>query len=198
MSSKGGIAMRRGAWCLLGLWAASFACVSAANAQEDVYYARCNLKVDKGNEITWINWQAAPTFVPVGTKLQVTKKKDTASLVDPDTKTTYTLDIGAEGDTYLEKFVTKRPVDIAQFSEEVQANIRQAVAKVGMTKEQVYIAMGPPTNVGKDRTNKMTYEQIMSSNLWVYARRRFAKNIGVAFDPATGLVNRTEGIWGKD
>jgi len=89
-------------------------------------------------------------------------------------------------------------VDIAQFSEEVQANIRQAVAKVGMTKEQVYIAMGPPTNVGKERTNKMTYDQIVASNLWVYARRRFGKNIGVAFDPATGLVNRTEGIWGKD
>jgi hypothetical protein len=156
------------------------------------------LKVAEGNEITWINWQSAPTFVPVSTKLQVTKKKDTASLVNPDTKATYTLDIGAEGDAYLEKFVTKRPVDIAQFPEEVQANIRQAVAKVGMTKGQVYIAMGPPTNVGKERTNKMTYDQIMASNLWVYARRRFAKNIGVAFDPATGLVSRTEGIWGKD
>jgi hypothetical protein len=190
--------MRRVAWFLPMLWAMSLAFVAGGNAQEDFYYARCNLKVDKGNEITWINWQAAPTFVPVGTKLQVTKKKDTASLVDPDTKTTYTLDIGAEGDVYLEKFVTKRPVDLAQFSEEVQANIRQAVAKVGMTKEQVYIAMGPPTNVGKDRTNKMTYEQIMASNLWVYARRRLAKNIGVAFDPATGLVNKTEGIWGKD
>jgi hypothetical protein len=156
------------------------------------------LKVIDGKEITWINWQAAPTFVPVGTKLQVTRKKDTATLVDPKTQMTYTLDIGADGDVYLEKFVTKRPVEIAQFSEEVQANIRQAVAKVGMTKEQVYIAMGPPTNVGKERTNKMTYDQLMASNLWVYARRRFAKNIGVAFDPATGLVNRTEGIWGKD
>jgi hypothetical protein len=67
-----------------------------------------------------------------------------------------------------------------------------------MTKEQVYIAMGPPTNVGQKRTNTMTYEQIMASDLWVYARRRFAKNIGVAFDSASGQVNRTEGIWGKD
>lgn len=190
--------MRRNAWCLVMLGAVSLAFVSAGNAQDDVYYARCNLKVIDGKEITWINWQAAPTFVPVGTKLQVTRKKDTATLVDPNTKTTYTLDIGADGDVYLEKFVTKHPVDIAQFSGEVQANIRQAVAKVGMTKEQVYIAMGPPTNVGKERTNKMTYDQIMASNLWVYARRRFGKNIGVAFDPATGLVNRTEGIWGKD
>jgi hypothetical protein len=80
----------------------------------------------------------------------------------------------------------------------VRDHIRKAVAKVGMTREQVYIAMGPPTNVGKERTNNMTYDKIMASDLWVYARRRFGKNIGVAFDPATGLVNRTEGIWGKD
>ncbi len=67
-----------------------------------------------------------------------------------------------------------------------------------MTKEQVYIAMSPPANVGNTRTNTMTYDNIMASDLWVYARRRSGKNIGVAFDSATGNVTRTEGIWGKD
>jgi hypothetical protein len=57
--------------------------------------------------------------------------------------------------------------------------------------------MGPPTVLGKEKTHSMTYENIMAGDLWVYARRRFGKNIGVAFDPATGKVNRTEGIWGK-
>ena len=190
--------MRRGAWCLPMLWAVSLAITSAGNAQDDVYYARCNLKVLEGNEITWINWQAAPAFIPVGTKLQVTRTKDTASLVNPETKATYTLDIGADGDAYLEKFVTRQPVDEAGFPEEVRENIGKAIAKVGMTKEQVYIAMGPPTNLGKTRTSTMTYDQIMASDQWVYARRRFGKNIGVAFDPASGKVNRTEGIWGKD
>ncbi len=42
----------------------------------------------------------------------------------------------------------------------------------------------------------MTYEKILESDLWVYARRRFGKNIGVAFDPTSGRVSRTEGIWG--
>jgi len=190
--------MRRGAWCLPMLWAVSLALIPAGNAQEDVYYARCNLKVLEGNEITWINWQAAPTFIPVGTKLQVTRKKDTASLVNPETKTTYTLDIGADGDVYLEKFVTRQPVDVERFPEDVRENIRKAIAKVGMSKAEVYIAMGPPTNLGKTRTQTMTYDQIMASDLWVYARRRFGKNIGVAFDPASGRVNRTEGIWGKE
>ncbi|MCL5884522.1 MAG: outer membrane protein assembly factor BamE [Deltaproteobacteria bacterium] len=164
---------------------------------EDVYYARCNLKVLKDNSITWINWQAAPSFIPVGTKLRVTRAGNRASVVNPATNAAYTLDIGADGDAFLDKFVTKRRVDITSFPSDVQANIRNAVAKVGMTKEQVYIAMGPPTNLGKSRTNNMTYENIMGGDLWVYARRRFGKAIGVAFDPGSGRVNRTEGIWGK-
>jgi hypothetical protein len=190
--------MRRVARFLLVLWVFSLAFIRAGSAQEDVYYARCNLKVIEGDEITWINWQAAPTFLPVGTKFQVTRSKDKASLVNMETKATYKLDIGADGDAYLEKFVTRPPVDVERFPEVVRDNIRKAVAKVGMTKEQVYIAMGPPTNLGQKRTNTMTYDQIMASDLWVYARRRFGKNIGVAFDPASGQVNRTEGIWGKD
>jgi len=164
---------------------------------EDVYYARCNLKVLKDNSITWINWQSAPTFIPVGTELHVTRAGNKASVVNPATNVTCTLDIGADGDAFLDKFVTKKRVGVSMFPPDVQANIRNAVAKVGMTKEQVYIAMGPPANLGKSRTNNMTYEDIMGGDLWVYARRRFGKNIGVAFDPGSGRVNRTEGIWGK-
>lgn len=163
----------------------------------NIYYARCNLKVLKGNEITWVNWQAAPTFIPVGTKLSVTRAGDTAKVVNVETDAVYTLDIGGDSQALLEKFVTPIPVDVKKFPEDVQANIRNAVAKIGMTKEQVYIAMGPPTNIMAERTRDMTYEAIMAGDLWVYARRRFGKNIGVAFDPVTHRVNRTEGIWGK-
>lgn len=173
--------------------------ISAAYAQEDVYYARCNLKVMDGKEITWVNWQSAPDFVPVGAKFQVTKTgKERATLVNVETKASYVLDIGASGDVYLEKFVTKTPVSLNKFSDEARENIRKTIAKVGMTKEEVYIAMGPPANLMKTRTNTMTYDQIMAGNTWVYARRRFGKNIGVVFDPATGKVTQTEGIWGKD
>jgi hypothetical protein len=49
-----------------------------------------------------------------------------------------------------------------------------------------------------DVTRTLSDDQIMASDLWVYARRRLAKNIGVAFDPASGQVNRTKGIWGKE
>ena len=79
------------------------------------YYARCNLKVLKGNSITWINWQASPTFIPSGTKLKVTRTGSMASLIDAATGVGYTLDLGADGDIYLEKFVTKNPVVLDGF-----------------------------------------------------------------------------------
>lgn len=168
---------------------------SVEHREENIYYARCNLKVIKGNYVSWVNWQSTPTFIPVDTKLKVTRSGSTASVVNIETGSSYTLDIGADGDAFLEKFVTKKPVDINRFAADVQSNIKNTVARIGMTKQEVYIAMGPPTNVVNVRSNTKTYEDIMGADLWVYARKRFGKNIGVAFDPATGRVNRTEGIW---
>lgn len=166
-----------------------------SSKEENIYYARCNLKVIKGNYVSWVNWQSTPTFIPVDTKLKVTRSGSTASIVNIETGSGYTLDIGADGDVFLEKFITKKPLNINQFSADVQSNIKNTVARIGMTKQEVYIAMGPPTNVVNVRSNTKTYEDIMGADLWVYARRRFGKNIGVAFDPSTGRVNRTEGIW---
>lgn len=174
---------------------ASLIIFSYGFSEDDNYYARCNLKVIKGNYITWVNWQSAPTFIPAGTKLKVTKNGKKATLVNFKSGKSYTLDIGSDGDVYLEKFVTKKPLDITKFPNDVIVNINKALAKIGMTKEQVYIAMGPPTKLSQGKTYSMTYEDIMGADLWVYARRRFGKNIGVAFNPVTGKVNRTEGIW---
>lgn len=165
-------------------------------SEDNIYYARCNLKVVKGSLITWVNWQSTTTMVPAGTKLNVARNGSRATLDDVEAGKSYTLDIGADGNAYLEKFVTREYVDIGQFAEDVQRNIAKAVAKVGMTKEEVYIAMGPPAWAGEN-TNTMTYQAIMRENLWTYKRKRFAKNIGVSFDPVSGLVDRTEGIWGK-
>ena len=117
--------------------------------EDDIYYARCNLKVIKGSYITWVNWQSTETFITAGTKIRVTKAGNKATLVNVKTGSSYTLDIGANGDVFLEKFVTKKPLDIKKFPPNVQANITNAVTKVGMTKEQAYIAMGPPVKISR-------------------------------------------------
>jgi hypothetical protein len=169
---------------------------SGAFSEDDAYYARCNLKVIKGNNITWVNWQSTKSLIPVGTGLNVVIGSKGATITDVETGKTYSLDTGSSGDMYLEKFVTREKINVGDFPEDVRRNIAKAVAKVGMTKEQVYIAMGPPAWAGQ-KTNAMTYVEIMRENLWTYKRKRFAKNIGVSFDPISGLVDRTEGIWGK-
>jgi len=161
----------------------------------DMYYARCNLKVLKGTYITWVNWQAAPTYVPAGTALRVSMHGSKATLVDIKKDMKYDLDIGANGNQFLEKFVSKTMVDLNNFPEDIRENIRQGVARLGMTKEEVYIAMGPPAKVSTGKTHNMTFEDIMKHDLWIYSRRRFGKNIGVSFDPVEGKVNDTEGIW---
>ncbi|MFQ5586849.1 MAG: hypothetical protein ACE5GF_08525, partial [Thermodesulfobacteriota bacterium] len=67
---------------------------------EDIYYARCNLKVLKGYYITWLNWQSSPTMVPIGTKFRVVPMGSKAELTEVDTGKTYTLDMGASGKEY--------------------------------------------------------------------------------------------------
>lgn len=157
------------------------------------YYARCNLKVIRGNRIDYVNWQAAPTFVPVGRRLEVATSGGDATLTDAETGAKYFLDAYAA--PYLDKFISPDPVSLDGLSEEVRNNIAAAVARLGMTKEEVYLAMGPPYRVvGNATTKQMSRERIMGFNLWVYARRRFGKNIGVEFG-ADGKVIRTEGIW---
>lgn len=167
----------------------------ALSEETDIYYARCNLKVLGGSHITWINWQATPVFILVGTPLKVSIQGSKATLTDMKKNITYKLDIGAKGQQFLEKFVSKEKIDLKSFSENSWTNIKLAVARIGMTKEEVYIAMGPPMKVSIGDTRKMTYEEIMKYDLWIYARRRLSKNIGVSFDPVNGKVNRTEGIW---
>ena len=173
------------------------AMANTGQAEDDAYYARCNLKVLKGNVITWVNWQSSPSVIPAGTKFKVTKGGDKATLVD-DKGTSYSLDIGASGDQFLEKFVTKKHADISKLPANIQEDVKKGIPRNGMTKEQVYIAMGPPAFIdGKNKTDNATYDNIIAANLWVYERRRFAKRIGVEFDASSGLVNRTEGVWGK-
>jgi len=187
----------------LALLALSAGCHSgapavAANAPENArtLYARCNLKVLKGTTITWVNWQAAPEFIPVGTTLEVWGGPEDWSLHDPANGRTYTLETGAAGEEYLGNFVSTVAPRYA-YTEDVTSNIQKAIAVVGMTREQVYVAMGPPTSAGGTSTQQMTRDRIMGQNTWVWRRRRFGKNIGVTFNPASGTVTGTEGIWKK-
>lgn len=166
-----------------------------AHAQEELYYARCNLKVLKGTYITWVNWQAAPEMIPVNTKLKISGSGKKITVVDVASGKSYTLDPGNKGQSYLEKFVSRTPVKMDKYPKAIRDSIKKAVAQVDMTKAQVYVAMGPPSWISGGDTDVRTYDDIMNADLWIYKRRRFGKNIGVEFDARSGTVIRTEGIW---
>jgi len=187
---------------LLGLLLLAVSCSSAPKTSDTRaagardMYARCNLKVLKGGTITWVNWQAAPEVIPVGTPLEVSGGPENWAVRDPANGRVYTLQTGAKGEEYLLKFVRPSPVD-AEFTPEIADKVRKGIAVVGMTREQVYVSMGPPTAADGVKTHTMTEARIMSTTAWVWRRKRFGKNLGVTFDAGTGLVIGTEAIWKK-
>ena len=77
-------------------------CSAAIAGEDSVCYARCNLKVIKGNSITWINWQASPEFLPVGTKFNIRSTGSKIILIGVDTGLEYALDAGAKGEKFVE------------------------------------------------------------------------------------------------
>jgi len=106
---------------------ALFSCVATQkitvtdhSVQSRTYFARCNLKILKGNYITWVNWQSAPTFIPVETPLSIENIGEKVIIKELKRGRHYTLDVGAKGNIYLEKFITKNPVEITQFPDEIQ------------------------------------------------------------------------------
>ncbi|MEN8151160.1 MAG: hypothetical protein ABFS86_15190 [Planctomycetota bacterium] len=159
-------------------------------------YARCNLKVLGHRRIPWKNWQSVPEIIPVGTRLELSGGSTNWDLRDPETGRVYTLEAGAAGEKYLSKWVRETPLAM-DFPPSVVANVEKQIAVVGMTREQVFVSMGPPTIADGTKSYRLTEEQVFKTRSWVYARRRFGKNIGVVFSPTTGLVISTEGIWKK-
>jgi len=180
-------------------------CVSTQDVREvseqpeDLYYARCNLKVLDDNSISWINWQATSSFVKAGARLNVLRDGHDISIVEVDSGRAYRLEPGSDREEVLEKFVTRTPLDLSGYDAAVQKNIRLAVGKVGMTKEQVYMAMGPPAKIGTAVyfrwTRELTLAECMEPDVWTYFRKKGGVNITFYFDPSTGVVKSAEGLW---
>ncbi len=162
-------------------------------------YARCNIKVLPGNVVSVKNLQSTPITIPVGTKVTILGPEVFKAGVS---EAEYLYDFGSESAS-VSKFFSDSPPELSRFDGNTLENIRQGVARMGMSKEAVYIAMGPPfvaidPMLGKEVvTASWTYEQVMKADAWIYYRggSRFKKRIGIVFDPTTERVSRTEGIW---
>ncbi|MBI5970142.1 MAG: hypothetical protein HY884_03200 [Deltaproteobacteria bacterium] len=177
----------------LVLAAVGFGIVFASHpleAKAETYYARCNMKVlDKGNYVTWENWRtdAKQRNIAVGTKLT----GDGTTMTEPNGGT-FTMKVG-DGAQFLAKFVSKSPVSVGGGAH--AGDIKSGVPRVGMTKEQVYMALCAPMYIdGKNSTKGMTYDEIMKGSQWIWKKGTFTTNIGVRFD-AAGKATEVAGVY---
>jgi hypothetical protein len=176
---------------------------SSAYAGPNPLYTQCHLKLAKPGYATWVNWVKSPTFIPYGTAVRLENFSFTrASFTRLDTQETILLDFGSANShsqalELLHKFIDTAPPSLNPGA--FQAAIDRKTAKIGMTKEQVYVSLGPPAYMDSTKTLSADKRTIFTSNLWIYERASTAfvkhKRIGVAFNSSTGLVERTEGIW---
>ena len=79
-------------------------------------------------------------------------------------------------DGFVGKYFVDTPEDVGldALDPSVAGNVKNGTAAIGMTKQEVYMAIGPPALVNFDeKTLALTYEQIMSQNRWVYYANAF-------------------------
>lgn len=166
---------------------------SVAAQTEEAYYARCNIKVLKGNEINWLNFRAAEKQINLGTGLKVILSADRAIFKDASTGESYRVDLGAPGVKFLEKLVVKEPVDIGKIGKNHTNDIRSATIVKGMSKEEVYAAVCAPAFINNDISEQAGYAEVIQADKWVYKTNKFGNNITIEFDKS-GLAASITGL----
>jgi hypothetical protein len=76
---------------------------------------------------------------------------------------------------FMKKYFVSTPADLglAKMDPVPRQNIEAGVGAIGMTKEQIYAALGPPNWVDfgqrpEDEATNLSFEQIMERNRWEY------------------------------
>ena len=161
-------------------------------AYEGTYFARCNISVLKGNEITWMNFRAAKARIVVNTPIKVRLSADRAIFIDEAVNETYLVDLGSPGEKFLDKLVIKEPVDVSDAKSRYSQEIGSSIISKGMTKEEVYAAMCAPAFIDDDISEGYGYDDILKADRWVYKTSKFGGNIKIEFDK-DGLVGSISG-----
>jgi len=154
-------------------------------------FCRYNMRLQDGYYANWYNWLALTESIPIGTRLQVRDEAPKRwGLHDPETGKTYLLYTGSKDEASVGRFLRPEPLELPSPDTEVGQSIRNGIATIGMTKEQVYWSLGPPVWAGGGATKKQTYLQILSADHWMYYTKRGARVVEVYFDPKTGKADK--------
>ncbi len=147
-------------------------------------FTRVNLRSEDGVHLRSSNILSQSNTVPLASRaeiLQFTDQKVDIMInkvehtMYPDHGTFDTSDPGVE--TFLEKYFvsSQAALDLATLGPpELADSVRQGNVLKGMTKEQLYAALGPPQWIDTDRpTTTLSRAAILRSDRWVYTESFF-------------------------
>jgi hypothetical protein len=146
------------------------------------YRTRVNLRVEDGVYLRSDNRLSARHSIPVGTKARIVRY--TAREVDIDMqKVTYTMrpeggtfDDSAEGVvSFIDKYFAPAgdsPIDGASDVSPLRIQVEAGQVVKGMTKEEVYAAIGPPHGIGESGSPALglSRRRILDTDRWTYTR----------------------------
>lgn len=138
---------------------------------------RCSVRAQENR--LYVSSYIAPQFAvtsPVGSPAEVTmfstQRMDITLNKIPYIMYPMTVPFTPTPDQFLARYLVadKEKLGLDKMEATKRQNILNGVAQVGMTKDEVYMSLGPPVWVDfdYDATN-LTYEAIMDKNRWVYA-----------------------------
>lgn len=145
---------------------------------KDIRYAVANVYTDEGT-ISWVNYLQGP-IIPIGTKVEVTDSGDGSvdfTIVSSGKEYSFENDEDRSGHTapeLFERLFSKEDPagKISALPKSERGRVKAAKPKVGMTKDAVLMAIGPPPPHATSS---------LDSDEWTYWKSRFAK-MRVIFD----------------
>lgn len=172
-------------------------------ADENVYYARCNIRTRGDKIATYDKWLTDPVGISAGTKIvsvgTETEWESERDSVHELHVAKITLEDGRKFKFPvgpLEKYLQTEPLVLSSLSQELKEAFKNDAPIIGMTKDQVFIALCAPNYVGNKKkesilrrservvtiTEKLTIEDMKGFDLWVYQRTRSGKKFWVQFN----------------
>lgn len=169
---------RIASFCLIAAVAGVSACAKPTpinfEGQNKSRFLRCTLRAN-GPSMFSTNYLGLPAAARVGTPAEI--KMYSTGQVDMDlNKIMYQMyPVSQPFDTNAQNFVEKffvddvRALGLEKLEPPRKTNILNGQAEIGMTKEQVYMTLGPPAWVDFDYdASNLSYSAIMEKNRWVY------------------------------
>ena len=168
----------------------SFSCRSAApgsatTVPAGTYYTKFSIRMD-GNKSWSTNYRSEKFFpIPINTEVELlgaSRHRFNMKLAGGRNFTfehvpKHTLDTAQEA---FDSFFSSTPVNLSHFSTGEQANIKAGKVELGMSRDAVLAAIGPPPASG-------TFS--LTADTWKYSKTRWMNDLFVCFDGNGGVTS---------